>query len=258
MIKAYRSEAPLFYIGGLVLAMGLAGLMLVSPFAGLALVFAALMITLAWLRPFYLLVLLILGLPFHVFASRAMVGLFNVSQGAVELFAFWKEGVMALLIGVLLLRRLFGQDRFKVRLYPFDLGLACIALLMGAYILVGPLLNVGIYGFRNYLEPLVIFYLLRTVPVSPRQLRFLVLAMLAVLVVMALVGIYQVAFWNFNDLYNWGFREADGTIPNAFYTAEVERQPHLRAIGTVTSPKCVPVLCATLIPAAALASGRAL
>ena len=236
MIKAYRSEAPLFYIGGLVLAMGLAGLMLVSPFAGLALVFAALMITLAWLRPFYLLVLLILGLPFHVFASRAMVGLFNVSQGAVELFAFWKEGVMALLIGVLLLRRLFGQDRFKVRLYPFDLGLACIALLMGAYILVGPLLNVGIYGFRNYLEPLVIFYLLRTVPVSPRQLRFLVLAMLAVLVVMALVGIYQVAFWNFNDLYNWGFREADGTIPNAFYTAEVERQPHLRAIGTVTSP----------------------
>ena len=236
MIKAYRSEAPLFYIGGLVLAMGLAGLMLVSPFAGLALVFAALMITQAWLRPFYLLVLLILGLPFHVFASRAMVGLFNVSQGAVELFAFWKEGVMALLIGVLLLRRLFGQDRFKVRLYPFDLGLACIALLMGAYILVGPLLNVGIYGFRNYLEPLVIFYLLRTVPVSPRQLRFLVLAMLAVLVVMALVGIYQVAFWNFNDLYNWGFREADGTIPNAFYTAEVERQPHLRAIGTVTSP----------------------
>ena len=113
MIKAYRSEAPLFYIGGLVLAMGLAGLMLVSPFAGLALVFAALMITLAWLRPFYLLVLLILGLPFHVFASRAMVGLFNVSQGAVELFAFWKEGVMALLIGVLLLRRLFGQDKNK-------------------------------------------------------------------------------------------------------------------------------------------------
>jgi hypothetical protein len=236
VIRAYRPITPLFYAGGLLLAVLLAGLMLVSPFAGLALVFAALVVTLAWLRPFYLLLLLILGLPFHVFASRAMVGLFNVSQGTVEMFAYWKEGVMALLIGVLLLRRLFGQDRFKVKLYPFDLGLACIALLMGAYIFVGPLLNVGIYGFRNYLEPLVVFYLLRAVPVSARQLRFLVLAMLGVSVVMALIGIYQVAFWNFNDLYNWGFREADGTIPNAFYTAEVERQPHLRAIGTVTSP----------------------
>ena len=60
------------------------------------------------------------------------------------MFAYWKEGVMALLIGVLLLRRLFGQDRFKVKLYPFDLGLACIALLMGAYIFVGPLLNLSL------------------------------------------------------------------------------------------------------------------
>ena len=236
MQSAYRPLTFRFYAGGLILAVLLAGLLLVSPFAALALVFAALVVTLAWLRPFYLLLLLILGLPFHVFATRALVGQFNMSPGLVELFAYWKEGVMALLLSVLLLRRLFGQDRFKVKLYPFDLGLACIALLMGAYILAGPLLNVGIYGFRNYLEPLVVFYLLRVVPISKRQLRFLVLAMLGVLVVMALVGIYQVAFWNFGDLYNWGFREADGTIPNAFYTAEVERQPHLRAIGTVTSP----------------------
>lgn len=236
MQSTYRPLTFAFYAGGLILAVLLAGLLLVSPFAALALVFAALVVTLAWLRPFYLLLLLILGLPFHVFATRALVGQFNMSPGLVELFAYWKEGVMALLLSVLLLRRLFGQDRFKVKLYPFDLGLACIALLMGAYILAGPLLNVGIYGFRNYLEPLVVFYLLRVVPISKRQLRFLVLAMLGVLVVMALVGIYQVAFWNFGDLYNWGFREADGTIPNAFYTAEVERQPHLRAIGTVTSP----------------------
>ena len=235
-VSHLQIEPPLVYVGGLVLALALAGLTLISPFAGLALAFAGLVITLAWLQPFYLLTLLIVGLPFHVFASRAMVGQLNVSQNMVEMFAFWKEGVMALLIGVLLLRRLFGQDRFKVKLYPFDLGLACVALLMGAYVLVGPLLNVGIYGFRNYLEPLVIFYLLRAVPVSPRQLRFLVLAILGVSAVMALVGIYQVVFWNFGDLYNWGFREADGTIPNAFYTAEVERQPHLRAIGTVTSP----------------------
>ncbi len=231
-----RPATTLFYAGSLLLAVALAGLLLVSPFAGLALVCVALAVTLAWLRPFYLLTLLIVGLPFHVFASRVMVGQFGVAQRTVELFAFWKEGVMALLLGILLLRRLFGQDRFAIKLYLFDLGLASAALLMGVYVLVTPLLDVGIYGLRNYLEPLVVLYLLRSVPVSRRQLRWLTLVILAVSLVMALVGIYQVAFWNFGDLYNWGFREADGTIPNAFYTAEVERQPHLRAIGTVTSP----------------------
>jgi O-antigen ligase len=193
-------------------------------------------VALAWLRPSYLMAVLVLGLPFHVFATRAMVGQLNLSSGTVSLFSLWKEGVMALLAVVLLLRRLAGRDRFPVPFYLFDLGLACVALLMSVYVLVTPRLGVGIFGLRNYLEPLVVFYLFRTMPVTRRDLRWLVAGIFLVTVIMATFGIYQALFWTFTDLYNWGFRNEDGTIPTAFYMAVVEREPRLRAVSTVTSP----------------------
>jgi hypothetical protein len=214
----------------------IAGLASWSPPVALAAVALVSVGLVAWLRPFYLMALLVLALPFHVFATRFMDGQLGLSAGAINLFVLWKEGVMVLLAAVLLLRRILGQDRFRVPLYPFDLGLACVALLMGVYVLLAARLGIGVYGLRNYLEPLVIFYLLRALPVTGRELRWLVGGMFLVSVVMALFGIYQANFWTFTDLYNWGFRNEDGTIPNAFYMAVVERQPRLRAVSTVTSP----------------------
>ncbi len=228
--------SPWVYASGAVLATLLAVLAVKVPFAAIAVVFGLTAVTLAWWRPFYLFALLFLALPFHVFAVRVMTGPLNLAPGMIDLFAYWKEGVMALLAGVLAVRRLVGQDRYRVAVYPFDLGLLVVAVVMGLYVFVGPRLDIGIYGFRNYLEPLVLFYLLRAMPVTGRELKWLIGGMLLVSVVMAVFGIYQVRVWTFTDLYNWGFREADGTIPTAFYTAEVERQPHLRAVSTVTSP----------------------
>lgn len=228
--------SPVIALGGAVLAVLVALLAVRAPFAAVGIVFGLVAVMLAWWRPFYLFASLLLALPFHVFAVRVMTGPLNLAPGMIEVFAYWKEGVMLLLAGVLAVRRLVGQDRFRVAIYPFDLGLLVVALIMGLYIFVGPRLGIGVYGFRNYLEPLVLFYLLRVMPVTRRELKWLIVGMLLVSVVMAVFGIYQVQAWTFTDLYNWGFREADGTIPTAFYTAEVERQPHLRAVATVTSP----------------------
>ncbi len=214
----------------------IAMLAVLSPLAAAVLIVGFGIAVLAWLRPFFLMAVLVLGLPFHVFATRAMVGQLNLPSNTVSLFSLWKEGAMALLATVLLLRRRLGRDRFPVPLYPFDLGLACVALLMSAYVLVTPRPDVGIYGLRNYLEPLIVFYLFRALPVTRQDLRRLVGGMLLVTVVMAAFGIYQALFWTFTDLYNWGFRNEDGTIPTAFYMAVVEREPRLRAVSTVTSP----------------------
>lgn len=236
VVRSRVRLSPIIILAGAVLAVLMALLAVRAPFAAVGVVFAAAAVMLAWWRPFYLFALLLFVLPFHVFAVRVMTGPLNLGSGTIELFTYWKEGVMVLLAGVLAVRRLLGQDRFRVAIYPFDLGLLVVAVIMGLYIFVGPRLNIGIYGFRNYLEPLALFYLLRAMPVTRRELKWLVVGMLLVSVVMAVFGIYQVRAWTFTDLYNWGFREADGTIPTAFYTAEVERQPHLRAVATVTSP----------------------
>ena len=227
---------PLVLVSGAAAAALLAWLAVDAPFVAAGVIFGLAASVLVWYRPFFLFALLLFALPFHVFAVRLMTGPLNLAPGLIDLFAYWKEGVMVLLIGVLAVRRLLGQDRFHVAAYPFDLGLLMVALIMGLYVFVGPRLNIGVYGLRNYLEPLVLFYLLRVMPVTRRELKWLIVGMLLISVIMAVFGIYQVRAWTFADLYNWGFREADGTIPTAFYTAEVERQPHLRAVATVTSP----------------------
>ncbi len=237
MLKVMTDVAPGKFWGiAAVGALTFAALAVWSPIVGLTAALAALLLLLTWLRPFYVLVLLILGLMFHVFATRISIGLFGLDPELVGRLALWKEGMMVLLTGMLAVRRAVRQDRFRLPLYPFDLGLACVALVMSVYVLVTPRLSIGVFGLRNYLEPLIILYLLRAVPTTRRDLTRLIGAMLAVSVVVALFGIYQATFWGFSDLYNWGFRDADGTIPNAFYMAVVERQPRLRAVSTVTSP----------------------
>jgi O-antigen ligase len=228
--------SPVAYASGAVIAVLVALLAFSAPVAIIAIIFGLAIVLLAWWRPFFLFAFLVFALPFHVFAVRVMTGPLNLPPGIIDLFTYWKEGVMIVLAGVLVVRRLSRWDRFHVALYPFDLGLLVVALIMGLYIFVGPRLNIGIYGFRNYLEPLVLFYLLRVMPVTRRQLKWLVFGMLLTSVVMAAFGIYQVRVWNFASLSYWGFSERDGTIPTAFYSAEIERQPHLRAVSTVTSP----------------------
>ncbi|PKO20687.1 MAG: hypothetical protein CVU38_18790 [Chloroflexi bacterium HGW-Chloroflexi-1] len=217
-------------------ALLIAGLATWSPVALVVLVVGVSVAVLAWLRPFYLLALLILTLPVHVFAMRFGVGQLGLSSDFMDKLAFWKEGVMLILIAVLAIRRLVKRDGFRVPLYLFDLGVACVALLMGVYVLVAPRLGIGVYGFRNYLEPLIPFYLLRFTSVTRRDLRNLLAGMMLVSMVIAVFGIYQANFWTFRDLYDWGFRDANGKIPDAFYMAIVERQPRLRAVSTVTSP----------------------
>jgi len=207
-----------------------------SAWALVAVVFYAALAVLAWKHPFGVLAFLILALPFHVFAMRAMSGRLGLPSSILLVAPLWKEGVMVLLVAVLALRRITGQDRFQVPRYPFDLGLVAVAFLMGIYAFFADRLVIGFFGLRNYLEPLVIFYLLRFVPARRRDLKWLAGGMLLVCAVSAVFGIYQANAWSFDDMRRWGFVNAAGAIPTSFFTRIADGPRRLRAVSTLASP----------------------
>ncbi len=191
---------------------------------------------LAWKRPVYLLALLVWLLPFHVFLIRALSARAGLPVALISAISLWKEAVIVLLAVALALRRLTGKDRFPLSFFRFDAGLAAVALLMGGYVFLADRLTIGLYGLRNYLEPVAVFYLVRALPATKSDLKRLVVGMLAACAIMVAVGIYQANAWTFDDLRSWGFVNQTGAIPTAFFTRIGEGDRRLRAMSTVTGP----------------------
>ena len=129
-----------------------------------------------------------------------------------------------------------GRRRIQARAYRFDLWLAALVLLAAAYILVAATVSIGVFGFRNYFEPLAFFFLARLMPFSRRDMTRLLLLLAGVAAVVALFGIYQARFIDFPTMVSMGYLDEFGNLPFAFKTALQDGVPRPRAISTVTGP----------------------
>lgn len=225
------------WIAAILLA--LAGLAVLAyfqpPLAGL-LALVALATALAWLRPFWVFAALLALLPFHDQALRVVTWQLEWPDSRITLLSLWKEGIIVLLAGVLLLQHLSGRRPVRARAYRFDLWLVALALLSAAYILVAATTGIGVFGFRNYFEPLAIFFIARLMPFSRRELTHLLTLLAATAAVVALFGIYQALFIDFPTMVSMGYLDEFGNLPFAFKTALQDGQPRPRAISTVTGP----------------------
>lgn len=203
--------------------------------AGLALT-AALVAALAWVRPFWVLAGMLALLPFHEQALRVVSWQLEWPESRITLLSLWKEGVIVLLAAVVLTQHLTGRRPVSARAYRFDLWLTVLAALAAAYALVAANLSIGVFGFRNYFEPLAIFFLARFMPFSRRELTGLLALLAGVAGVVALYGIYQALFIDFPTMISMGYVDEFGNLPFAFKTALQDGAPRPRAISTVTGP----------------------
>ncbi len=220
----------------LVLAAVLAVVAYFQPLAVAALIAAVTIAVVTWARPFWTFCGLLLLLPFHDQMLRIATWQLDWPAGRVTLLSLWKEGAIALLFAVMLLQHVTGRRRMRLKLYHFDLWLAALALLSAAYVTVAANLNIGVYGFRNYFEPLAVFLLARLLPYSRQDLQRLIVALVAVAVVVAAFGIYQAEFIDFATMVKMGYVDEYGNLPYAFKTALQDYSPRPRAISTVTGP----------------------
>jgi O-antigen ligase len=96
--------------------------------------------------------------------------------------------------------------------------------------------SIGLFGFRNYFEPLAVFLLARLMPFSRKDLSRLLVVLAVVAAGVAAFGIYQALAIDFTKMISMGYVDEFGNLPYAFKTALTDGQPRPRAISTVTGP----------------------
>lgn len=201
-----------------------------------ALLLAGLILLLAWARPFWLFGLLLAGLPLHDHLLRVLTWQWHWPAGRITLISLWKEGLIALLLAVMVIQHLSGRRPIQARLYQFDLWLVALGLLSAAYVLLAPVVSLGVFGFRNYWEPVALLLLARFMPYSRSELKRLLLLLTVMAAGVAAFGIYQAQFIDFATMVRMGYVDEAGRLPFAFKTALRDFQPRPRAISTVTGP----------------------
>ncbi len=219
--------------------LAMAGLTLLAyfqPLPVLLLVVAVVVVALTWARPFWVFGGLLALLPFHEQMLRVITWQLGWTGVRVTALSLWKEAVIGLLLGVLIIQHVIGKRRLQTKLYQFDLWLLALVLFSGIYIAVAATPSIGVFGFRNYFEPLAVFLLARLLPCSRRDLKRLLIVLSVVAAGVAAFGIYQALAIDFPTMIRMGYVDDFGNLPFAFKTALADGQPRPWAISTVTGP----------------------
>lgn len=190
----------------------------------------------AWRWPLAVLGLMLAFIPLYDGLVRYLTHVVELPAVWLQALSLWKEGGLALLFGVVLIQHWIGRRRIVWRWYSFDLWLAALLLLSVLYIAIAARPTIGIYGLRNYLTPLALFFLARMMVVRRRDLAVLLMALLAVGAGVAAFGIYQARALDFPAMIALGYVDETGTVPYAFRTALRDGFPIPRAVSTTTGP----------------------
>ncbi len=225
------------------LVVGLLALVLfaaVQPATALILIPAAalgaLALAVAWRWPLVPLGLMLAFIPLYDGIVRYLTHVVGWPAAWLQGLSLWKEGGLVLLFAVLLIQHWTGRRRIVWRLYAFDLWLAALLLLSLLYIAIAARPSIGVYGLRNYLVPLALFFLARLMVTSRRELKWLLVFLLAVGAGVAAFGIYQARSLDFAAMIALGYVDETGNVPFAFRTALRDGFPIPRAVSTTTGP----------------------
>jgi hypothetical protein len=237
--STWRLPLPLFIalLLGL-LALVIAGYLL-PPAARVAvpvLVAAVFGLAITWRWPLAVLGLMLAFAPLYDGLVRYLTHVLEWPSAWLQALSLWKEGGLLLLFAVVLVQHWTGRRRIRFRWYAFDLWLAALLLLSVLYIVVAARPAIGVYGLRNYLVPLALFFLARWMIYDRRDLARVLALLLAVGAGVALFGIYQARALDFPAMIRLGYVDEAGTVPYAFRTALRDGFPIPRAVSTTTGP----------------------
>jgi len=232
------------------LLLAVAGMLLAVYFQStivLILLIGSTFLVVAWRWPLVVMVGILAFMPLYDGAVRVATWQWQWSGTWLTVFSLWKEIAIALLFAVLIVQHVTGRQRLRFRWYAVDLWLLFLMLLFAGYIFVAARPGIGIFGLRNYLLPLSLFYLARLVPYSRRELTVVLGILTVVAVGVAIFGIYQAQFIDFAQMVKMGYRDETGGVPFAFRTALRDQFPRPRAVSTATGPNQLAVYLSVFI-----------
>jgi O-antigen ligase len=181
----------------------------------------------------------LLALLIHEWLIRWLTYLVKAPPVIVTAASLWKDGAL-IGLGVVWLQRSLAQLRPKGA-PPLRKRVGLLHGLMAALVALGvvsallsPNRLAGIVAFRDYYEPMLLFIVVGAFYPTKRQLGRFVSGWLAILGLMAVLGIIQTTLWSPADYERWWFGPAGGQsgIPDVGLRGEVR----FRAPSTVTGP----------------------
>jgi len=201
------------------------------------LLLAGLVFLLAWRWPFGVLSVFLLLILFHEALLRLLLGPGGLPFQTVSLVSRWRMTAllaMSLAIGIRTFLR-WRKDRSTFKLGLPDLLLAIVVLLSVVAAWVSPNRLAGIAAFRNYFQPVLIFYVARMVRPTRAQVERLVSGWLIVGAVMVGFGMYQWMSWEDADYLRNGYVLAEGELDTVHVTGN-DGVIRVRPPSSVTGP----------------------
>jgi hypothetical protein len=189
----------------------------------------------AWRHPLVALSFVILAIPLRDFSTRWMNVHTPLAVSQVtDLGRWWFVAILVLLslCGVRWLR--LRANRPLPRPATADVLLAAAVVLAIVAALTSPSFPAGFLSLRGYLQPLGVFLLARLITPTRNELRTLLIAWLAIGLIMAALGLWQVSAWTEADYRAEGYVRQDGDL--VVPQVGVGSRNYLRPASTVSGP----------------------
>jgi hypothetical protein len=223
----------------------------------LSILLAALILAGAVWRPQKLLAGLLLLLLVHEAALRIAQNLLGWPPLWIQIVSLWKDLALAALLVVSVwpaVKTGWTQWR-QVRPRAEDLALVAFVLWALISAFVSPNRLAGLAAFRDYVEPMVMLLVVRGLKPEARWLRGLTVAWLAVILVMAMLAVWQSTTWGRADYVRFGFGNPQGLI--GIPVEPGSRGASFRPPSTTTGPNEMAVHMLLGLVACGLAFGEA-
>ena len=199
-------------------------------------VVAGLTLLAGWRRPFIMLAILVLVVPFRDFVSRWLFVHTSMSIDEVTAIGRWWFVIVLVLLAMSGGRMIVGRLRDPRFRRPNTVTLLFFLVVLVAMLatLLSPNRSAAITSFRGYVQPMFIFLLTFLISPSRRELRGLLIAWLVVGAIVAAFGVVQAATWNEIDYRNAGYVRQDGQL--VVPPVQIGDQQYLRPASTVSGP----------------------
>jgi hypothetical protein len=185
---------------------------------------------LGYRKPLMMLGAFLLGLLVQEQVIRMLRYALQAPETLTQAISLWKEIALLGMLAGLVLRRLL-KVRYQLQFGRADLLLLAIALVALLHTAFSPNRLAAMAALRNYFEPLLLFYLARSIPYAERGLRQTMWVILGMGLVTSLLGTWQALAWDALDFQRWGYVHPDRWIPTVMVGEEMRFRPSSLVAG---------------------------
>jgi hypothetical protein len=171
-------------------------------------------IAIGWRRPYPILLVLVLLVPFRNFVTRWLMVHTELSVGQITGLGRWWFALIAGLLVVAAIRwvQAWRAGAPRPRLWTVDILAGASILIAMVHTALSPQPDAALTSFRGYVQPMVVYFVARQFRPSRKELQWALVGLLIVGTLMAAFGLLQGLTWDEVDYRANGYVRQNGDL----------------------------------------------